>query len=412
MPNQTMAQMLMQQRKNIEAQARALIEQAENENRDLSGEEFRQFEQLSDNMNSLRERSDRLVEFDNDQRSMDQALGAVGHRGPTRHDDEYSLTSQFRALANGEVRHLDYMPTKADNRLFTESRALSKGTASAGGNTVPTSFYGKLVEHMIESSTLMNGGATMFPTSTGENMEVPVTTTHGTAALVLEGGVIPQSDPVFAKRTLGAYKYGQLIYVPNELVTDTAVDLEGYLARAAGRACGNALGAHLITGTGSGQPAGITTLSSLGVTGGSGVVGKPTFDDLLNLFYSVIPPYRNSPNAAWLVKDSTIGYLRTIKDTTNRYLWENSAQAGVPDSLFGKPVLTDPTMPAIALSAKSVLFGDLSAYWVRVVNGIRFERSDDFKFDTDVVSFRCLLRGDGMLVDQSGAVKHFIGNAA
>lgn len=51
----------------------------------------------------------------------------------------------------------------------------------------------------------------------------------------------------------------------------------------------------------------------------------------------------------------------------------------------------------------------MSGDWVRVVNGIRFERSDDFNFDTDVVSFRCLIRGDGMLVDQSGAVKHFIG---
>jgi HK97 family phage major capsid protein len=59
-----------------------------------------------------------------------------------------------------------------------------------------------------------------------------------------------------------------------------------------------------------------------------------------------------------------------------------------------------------------VAFGDLSTYWVRLVNNVRFERSDDFKFDTDVVAFRCLIRGDGMLVDQSGAVKHFLGAAS
>lgn len=412
MPNQTMAQMLMQQRKHVEAQARAILDRAESENRDLSGEEYRQFEKLSDDMNTLRERSDRLVEFDANLRDMDESLGAIGHHGPSRDgENDFSITSQFRALGNGEVRGIDFQPSMADTRLFTEHRALSKGTASAGGNTVRTSFYGSLIEHMIESSTLLKAGATIFPTTSGETMEVPVTTTHGTAALVAESGTIPQSDPVFAKRSLGAYKYGVLILVPNELLTDTGVDLKGYLSRASGRAVGNALGQHLVTGDGSAKPAGITTLTTLGVTSGTGVAGVPTFDNLMDLYYSVIPPYRNSPDAAWLIKDTTAGVLRKIKDTTGRYLWEGALTAGQPDQILGKPVYTDPFMPATGLNAKSVLFGDLSAYWTRIVNGIRFERSDDFKFDTDQVAFRCLIRGDGMLVDQSGAVKHFVGAA-
>ena len=44
--------------------------------------------------------------------------------------------------------------------------------------------------------------------------------------------------------------------------------------------------------------------------------------------------------------------------------------------------------------------------------GVRFERSDDFAFQNDLVTFRAILRGDGILGDQSGAVKHYIGNAA
>ncbi|MGH3734315.1 MAG: phage major capsid protein, partial [Micromonosporaceae bacterium] len=64
-------------------------------------------------------------------------------------------------------------------------------------------------------------------------------------------------------------------------------------------------------------------------------------------------------------------------------------------------------VPAPAANAKSVLFGDWSRYFVRMVNGIRFERSDDFAFNTDMVSFRALLRVDGALVDSTGAVKVF-----
>ena len=123
-------------------------------------------------------------------------------------------------------------------------------------------------------------------------------------------------------------------------------------------------------------------------------------------------PYRNSQSCSWLMKDSTLAAVRKLKDTTNQYLWQPSVQVGVPDTLLGKPVVTDPNVAAVALSAKSVAFGDFSAYFVRQVNGVRFERSDDYAFNTDLVTFRALLRGDGLTVDQTGAIKVFTGNAA
>ena len=109
--------------------------------------------------------------------------------------------------------------------------------------------------------------------------------------------------------------------------------------------------------------------------------------------------------------DSTLATARKLKDTTNQYLWAPGL-AGAGDTILGKPVVTDPNVAAVALSAKSLAFGDLSAYYVRLAGGIRFERSDDFAFQSDLVTFRCIVRGDGILVDQSGAVKHFVGNAA
>ncbi len=68
-------------------------------------------------------------------------------------------------------------------------------------------------------------------------------------------------------------------------------------------------------------------------------------------------------------------------------------------------------MPAQVTSAKSILFGDFSQYFVRLVGGVRFERSDDFAFGTDLVTFRAILRGDGTLVDTTGAVKYYQGSA-
>jgi HK97 family phage major capsid protein len=404
-----MAQLLLEQRKNLESQAREILDVAEGEKRELTAEENVKFDKISADMTALRAKSDQLVRFAADSKDAEEALRKAGHDGQReqRQSEATGDEEQLRKLFSGEARSMEFKGSRE------ELRALSKGTATAGGNTVPTTFYGQLLEHLVENATLIAAGATILNTTSGENIELPVTTSHGAAALVTEGGTIAGTDPAFGKRTLGAYKYGELIRVPRELADDTAVDLEGYLARQAGRAVGNAFGAHLITGTGGGtQPTGLFASTTLGATSATGTVGAPTFDNIIDLFYSVIGPYRNSPNAGWLIKDSTAGSVRKLKDTSGRYLWEASVVAGTPDLILAKPVYTDPNVAATALNAKSVAFGDLSAYYVSLVNGIRFERSDDFAFDTDTIVFRALIRGDGVLADQTGAVKHLVGAAS
>jgi HK97 family phage major capsid protein len=308
---------------------------------------------------------------------------------------------ELRALGRGELRRVD---------VPADRRDLTKGTATAGGNTVPTSFFGQVWEHMIESSAILQAGATVINTASGENLEIPVTTAHSSGALISEGSTLTESDPAFAKRTLGAYKYGLSIQVSSELVADTGFDLLGYLARQAGRAVGNALGADLVTGNASSKPSGIVQTATTGVTGATtSASGTFTADELIDLYYSVIAPYRASTSCAWMMRDATLARVRKLKDSQNQYLWQPGLQVGAPDILLGKPVYTDPNVAAVATSAKSVVFGDVSAYHVRIAGGVRFERSDDFAFQSDLVTFRAIVRGDGILADQTGAVKLFVG---
>ena len=249
-------------------------------------------------------------------------------------------------------------------------------------------------------------------TGGGESIQVPKTTAHSTAAIVTEGAAIAASDPAFGQITLGAYKYGLLIQVSRELIADTGADLEGYLAMQAGRALGNAFGAHAITGTGTGQPRGVVTDATLGVTGGTGVVGcsdggQPDRPVLLG--HRAVPeqPDRGVDHAR-TPPSARCGRSRT---PPAQYLWQPGLVSGTPDTLLGKPVITDPCVAATGVNAKSVVFGDMSQYFVRMVNGVRFERSDDYAFNTDLVTFRALLRADGALVDLTGAVKYFVGGA-
>ncbi|MEO7133405.1 MAG: phage major capsid protein [Vicinamibacterales bacterium] len=397
---------LRERRANVWEQAKVIADRSADENRAMTAEENKAFDTASAELDALDTRIKSILE--GEQRAKDtedsfQKLTGKPVEGRGKSDDPDELR-EFMAGKRGHAYEI--IPDKP-----TDFRTLSKLTAAAGLNTVPTTFYDKIVAHLIEVAAIMQAGPTVLQTGGGESIQVPKTTAHSSAAIVTEGAAIAASDPAFGQITLGAFKYGLLIQVSRELITDTGADLEGYLSMQAGRALGNAFGAHCITGTGTGQPRGVITDATLGVTSATGTAGAPTADNLIDLYYSVLPPYRNSSAARWIIRDSTIAALRKLKDTTNQYLWQPGLVGNATDTFLGKPVLVDPGVPATALNAKSVIFGDMSQYFVRMVNGIRFERSDDYAFNTDLVTFRALMRADGALVDLTGAVKYLVGAA-
>lgn len=413
---------LRDRRLSVWNEAKGIADRASDENRAFSPEEQGQWDSLNTELDTLDKRIKSAIDTEQRHKEQEEAFNRLSgkpaeQRGGTGGQPEHRI-QELRAFLRGDQGTGRTFEVRPDQTTPADFRTLSKLTTGAGGNVVPTSFYNRLMAHLIEVSAILQSGATVLNTSSGETLQVPKTTSHGTARLTAEAGTISAGDPAFGQAELGAYKYGVLIQVSRELIDDSGVDLEGYLAMQAGRALGNALGADLITGNGSSKPTGLLNNTTLGVTGPTGVTGglgpvdatgTGGADRLIDLFYSVIAPYRASSAAGWLVRDATMAVIRKLKDTTGQYIFQPSLVAGTPDMLLGKPIRTDPFMPAIATGAKSVAFGDMSQYFVRMAGGVRFERSDDFAFNTDLVTFRALLRADGILVDQTGAVKHFIG---
>ena len=408
---------LQARRLGVWEQAKALLDAAEADKRDLSGDEEQTYQRLNADLDTIDARVKDLAEAEQRTRDSDAAFRALldgpavtDRRGTDGDKDESDQLRSWITGASGS-RAFEIRPDRTTPHGL---RALSKLTAAAGANTVPISFYNQLVQHMIENSGLLQTNPMLLRTATGEQMQIPKTTAHSaSAALVAEAGTLPGNEPTFGQVPLDAYKYGFLLQASHELVNDTGVDLVGYLAAQAGRALGNGFGAHLVNGTGTNQPNGVLTAASLGVTGATtGAAGIFTADELIDLTYSVIAPYRNSSSCGWLMRDATVAKARKLKDTTGQYIWQPGLQAGSPDTLLGKPLATDPNMPAVALGAKAILFGDFNTYFVRMVETLRFERSDDYAFNTDLITYRAILRGDGDQVDTTGAIKYFAGNAA
>ena len=104
----------------------------------------------------------------------------------------------------------------------------------------------------------------------------------------------------------------------------------------------------------------------------------------------------------------SIGAMRKLKDTAGNFVFQPALSADANDLLLGYPVFENPAMADAATSAKSVIFGHLPSYFVRSVGGIKLDRSDDFAFSTDLITFRATMRVDGNL-PQTSHVKHFVG---
>ena len=411
---------------------------ASDEHRNFNPDEQVKIDALHEDLDRNDKRLREVLETEKRAKETDEAFNAVESRpavpganrasdgveaeirkffGPSPQRDEKGRIGFEIAATNSRI-----MNKLATGRPMTptEVRVLTDGyignVPNTSGGIVPIDFYDQLLSYLIEVSGVMQTGPTVLNTTGGEPIQMPIVNQHtglSSASQVNlsagQGAAFPSADPIFAQKTLTANKFGQMIQVSRELIDDSGVNLLGYLAMSAGRALGNFLGYSLIN-AGAGISAGLLTAAPVAITGPAsasgapnsayGVVeGGPTYANLVDMEYSVIAPYRQSRSCYWLAADKTLGILRKLTDTMGRPIWEPSTVLGAPDLLLGKPLVADPFMPAVGVGNTSILFGDFAQYYIRMVGGVRFERSDDFAFNQDLVSFRAVIRADGNLMN-------------
>jgi HK97 family phage major capsid protein len=392
---------LSEQRARAWEQAKGLLDHAATEARDLSAEESEQFDRINAELDTADARIKSIIDAEQRNRDIEESrarLGVPADLGATATASvENSDEDTVRSLMNGEIRSARF-----------EKRAI---TSSSSGGAVPTSVYDRIVEHLVQTNVVRNV-ATVVTTNTGETLNVPTSTAFSTASIVGEAAQASASDPTLATRALGAYKYTVLVQLSNELASDGAVDVAGFLARQAGTAIGVATRGHMTTGDGSSKPTGIVTSSTAGKTGSTSVSGAFTGDNLIDLRYSVGSAYTSQPGVGWMMNNTAMAAARKLKGSTNDHYLFAPGMNGDPDSLLGFPVYLNDSMANPAVSAKSVLFGHFPSYYIREANGLDVAVSDDFAFDYSVRTFRVQLRTDGLLIDQTGAVKHFVGGAS
>ena len=373
-------------------EAKSILDQATAEKRDLTAEETQTYERISKELDERAQTIAKLREDEARELRMDAATREIADQvrpvaGVQVSDDAASLRSLFL----GEKRSHSF-----------ERRDIIK---SSTGAPVPTSFYdqvimkARLIAPVLQTSTVLN-------TAGGENLQIPSLSTYSVGTVTGEGSAIGESDPVFNSFiTLSAYKYSFLVQVSQELLEDAGVDMLSFLGDQVGNALGYAVGSALTVGSGTDAPKGIVTASAVGGTAGTATAF--TADNLIDLLYSLDGAARNLPGVGWMMNGKSVGAVRKLKDTAGNYVFQPALSMESPDMLLGKPIYENPSMVDVATTTKSVIVGHLPSYYVRTVGGLRLDRSDDYAFNSGLVTFRATFRVDGNL-PQTSHIKHLL----
>lgn len=384
---------LREKRAKLWSDAKAFLDTHRGEDGMVSAEDNATYEKMEADVLALGKEIERLERQAALDREMDQPTAAplVNRPASAEKPKAGRASAEYKNAFWSMVRNRAVSPS-----VMNDLQEFGNSGGSEGGYLVPDEFEHTLIQG-LEEENVLRSLCTVIQTSSGDR-KIPIVANHGTADWVDEEATISPSDEVFNQISLGAHKVATMIKISDELLQDSAFNLESYIASEFARRVGAKEEEAFVVGDGSGKPTGllhatngVTTISAQGATG-----TLIAADDVLDLVYSIKSVYRRK--AVFLVNDATLKLIRKLKDGQSQYLWQPGLQAGQPDTLLGYPVKTSSYMPQPTAGNTAVVFGDFKAYWIADRQGFTFQRLNELYAATGQVGFRATKRVDGRLV--------------
>jgi HK97 family phage major capsid protein len=398
------AKQLREKRGALVEQMQGMVAAAKAEGRNLSQEENEKFDAISNEVDELRSAAARIERAEELKKEMANKAEEVREAAPAK-------KVEAREAFNAYLR-------KGFNNLSAEERSIMgelRGTNTQittndglGGFLVPENWAAAVSATELFKSDIEKV-ATIISTSNGQPFNLPANNDTSVAAAILgEGTAESVSDMTFTNVKFEPYTYSsKIVKVSRQLVSDNAFDLGSFVAGQLANRLNRGINGHLTTGTGSSQPSGIVTGSSLGKTAAS--ASAVTIAEILDLMYSVDASYRNSAGAAFMMNSATLAAVRKLGfGSSNDFpVFVPAMEVGGVDLLFGKPVYVNEDMAGIATGNKSIIFGDMKQYYIHQAGGVQLLRLEERYADELSVGYIAYRRLDGNVV-QGSAIKHLV----
>lgn len=365
--------------------------------------EIRSLDESIEREETLRDNEQRFVEETQEQRSQQR-----GREQGTQTVDEQRSKAFLQLLRVGHENL-----TTEERSAVAELRAQAAGSNVQGGYTVPTTLLNRVIEAQrayggIESVsqilTTESGSEIAWPTSDGASDE---------GELVGENSDAGEKDVEFGTATMGSHKLtSKVIRVSMELLQDSGLDLESYLAQRIASRIGRARAKLIVRGTGVGtplQPKGLKASASVGAV--TNAAGKVVFKDVNALIHSIDPSYRAAAQFRIAFNDKTLQSLEDLEDNQGRPIWLPGVDAGAPATILKYKYVIDQAIDDIADDAKFMYAGDFNQFVIRNVRALVVRRLVERYAEYDQVGFLAFQRFGCVLQDTS-AIKALTGKKA
>lgn len=298
-------------------------------------------------------------------------------REAQEHKDVFSEWLR-KPMDGNRRRRLDEANETITKKWEQEGKAVTVGSASAGGYAVP-----EILDSQIEQRVnLLNPFRSLVRVVQVGSRDWKALVSSNDAASGWVGEGDARSETGTSRLFERAPTFGTIYAYPKaseESMQDIFFDVGAWLTEEAGDGFAAAEATAIVSGDGTKKPSGLTketpvsTADNASPERAEGVLqfltptaSSPTTlltnlaDALISMAYSVKERYMLDAGAvAWTMRRSTAAVVRKLKDpSTGLYLWGESLVQGQPPTLLGHPVRLTDAMPAIANDAFPIAFGN------------------------------------------------------
>lgn len=372
----------------------ALIAQAEAERRELTPEEQRQFDARHARIAEIRKTIDRVALVDEEHRSLSASAGrkvvaeqpgagegitATEARDSWVNRDGsavrlYGPADRIATRQSPEPRGLGFgaviRALVTGPRNDAERRALSEGTDSAGGFTVPDILGRQLIDRLRASSTVNRAGARTLELSS-DVTKIARLLSDPSAGWRNENAAIAESDPTFEAVTFTPRSLAVLVKVSRELLDDS-VNIESALMGAFAGSMAVEIDRVALAGTGTApEPRGIRNTTNVNsVSMGANGLALANYDKLIDAIFENQLDNAQAPTAA-IMHPRTQTALAKLKDTTNQPLAAPPMIEGLPFLSTTGISITD--TQGTSTNASRLYVGNFADLFIGVRSELRVE---------------------------------------
>ena len=326
---------LNERKADLAAQMAAIVQTGETENRALTDEEQKAFDQMEAEIRSIDATIERY-----------QRNRAAAQQPQQEPGGENAAAAEERAFAN-------YIRGTA-----MELRSGEQNLDIAGSSAIiPTTIANRIIQAVKDRCPIL-AGCDLYHVK--GKLRIPVwgnaNSTHNIAVGYSADFTELTADAgKFTSVNLDGYLSGALALVGRQLVNNAAFDVVQFVVDYMAEEISTWAEGELIAGTGHSNDHCEGALSTTN-TINAGSTSDISADNLIDLQACVKQVYQK--DACWTMHPATWTLVKKLKDGNGRYLVQDDFTGEMPYRLLGKPVYLSEAMPQIASAAKAVLYGD------------------------------------------------------